>query len=316
MTSRRSFLLGAIALGGFGERAAAQEPRAPLTQDELKQWLEDRSNWGRWGADDQKGAVNLVTEAKKRQAASLVRSGRSVSLSREFEPAQQFIRRLDGDGDGPGAVIDYLGFIYHGYTTTHIDALCHVWGDNGIWNGRDPDDVIKTDGAHFGDVSAWSDGIVTRGVLLDVPRYRGTSHVSLDAPIHGSELEAIAKAQGVVIEPGDALLVYGGRPGYEAAGGDYTEPPRPGLHASCIKTVRDWDICILGWDLMDATDDDFPLAMHSVLHAYGVGLLDNAYLEGLANACIEENRYEFMLMVLPLRVPRGTGSPVNPVAMF
>lgn len=316
MTSRRSFLLGAIALGAFGGRSGAQERRTPPSKEEMGRWLTERSNWGRWGPDDEKGAVNLVTDAKRRQAASLVRTGRSVSLSRVFEPEQQFIRRFDGDEAGPGAVVDYLGFVYHGYTTTHIDALCHVWDGNGIWNGRNPDDVIKTDGAHFADVSNWSDGIVTRGVLLDVPKHRGTTHVTLDAPVHGWELEDIANAQGVVVEPGDALLVYGGRPGYEADGADYTVAPRPGLHASCVKTVRDWDISVLGWDLMDATDETNPLAMHSVLHAYGVGLLDNAYLEGVARACTEENRYEFMLMVLPLRIPRGTGSPVNPVAMF
>ena len=316
--NRRSFLLGTLALGGFATRGRAQERRDPPSEAELTRWLTDKSNWGRWGPDDEKGAVNLVTPAKRTQAAALVRKGRSVSLSRVFEPDQQFIRRFDMSETGAGGVVDYYGFMYHGYTATHIDALCHVWDGNGIWNGRDPDDVITTDGAHFGDVANYSDGIVTRGILLDVPKHRGSSHVTLDAPVHGWELETVAKAQGVVVEPGDALLVYGGRPGYEEAGGDYTKAPRPGLHASCVKTIRDWDISLLGWDLMDASDESYArrFTVHSVLHAYGVALLDNAQLDELARVCAEENRYEFMMMVLPLRVARGTGSPVNPVAMF
>lgn len=316
--TRRSFLLGTLALGGFAGTERSQEQPDPPSEAELSRWLTERSNWGRWGPDDEKGAVNLVTPAKRKQAASLVQKGRSVSLSRVFEPEQQFIRRLETGDDGSGTVIDYYGFIYHGYTTTHIDALCHVWDANGLWNDRNPDELIKTDGAHFGDVASWSAGIVTRGVLLDVPKHRGTTHVTLDEPVHGSELEDIASAQGVGVEPGDGLLVYGGRPGYEAAGGDYTQPPRPGLHASCVMTIRDWDISLLGWDLMDATDDTYEraFAVHGVLHAYGVALLDNAHLADVARACAEEGRYEFMLMVLPLRVERGTGSPVNPVAMF
>ncbi len=105
---------------------------------------------------------------------------------------------------------------------------------------------------------------------------------------------------------------------YENAGGDSTEGPRPGLHASCVKTIRDWDIALLGWDLMDATDDGYSrrFTVHSVLHAHAVALLDNAYLAELARVCTEENRYEFMITVLRLNVERGTGSPVDPLAMF
>jgi kynurenine formamidase len=277
-----------------------------------------RRNWGRWGADDQLGAVNLITAQKRAAAAALVKTGRTVSLSRVFAPDQHFIR-VNQRGTG-GSVVDYYGFLYHGVTVTHVDALCHVWDRNGMWNGRDPTKEIDTNGARFADITAFSGGLITRGVLLDVPRHRRTSYVSLDRPVTGAELEAIVKAQGVAVEPGDALLVYSGRDAFvrsESAYGPATSA-RPGLDVSCAKFIRDRDVAVLGWDMHDAMPDKagLPWPAHGVLYSYGVALLDNALLEPLAHACSEEQRYEFMFMALPLKIARGTGSPVNPIALF
>ena len=275
----------------------------------------DRRNWGRWGRDDQVGAINLITPEKRAAAAALVRTGRTVSLSRVFEPPQHFIQK-SSLGPGGGYVMDYLGFIYHGSTVTHVDALCHIWDDDGIWQGRDPDVEITTQGAQFGDITHWSGGIITRGVLIDVPRHRGTPHVSIDEPVQGSEIEAIARAQGVSVEAGDALLVHSGWGAYMASGDDGSRG-RPGLHPSCAEFIRDHDVALLGWDLMDARPaGDLPWPVHGVLFNFGVALLDNALLEPVAAACAEEERWEFLFQALPLRVARGTGSPVNPIAMF
>jgi kynurenine formamidase len=276
----------------------------------------DRRNWGRWGRDDQVGAVNLITPAKRVAATRLVKTGRPVSLSRVFEPEQHFIRLTTGE-DG-GSIIDYYGFIYHGQTVTHIDALCHVWDQHGMWNGRSPEKEIDTRGARFADITAWSGGLITRGVLLDVPRHRREPHVTMDNPVHGWELEEIARAQGVEVAPGDALMVYSGREAFVRGAGSYAGSSRPGLHASCAKFIRDHDVALLGWDMMDARPDGYGLRwpMHGVLFSYGVALLDNALLEPLAAACAEERRYEFMFMALPLKVARGTGSPANPIALF
>ena len=302
------------------------EHRLP-TREEIEGYLRDRRNWGRWGADDQVGAVNLITPAKRVQAASLVRSGRSVSLCREFpktpagnnlNPAQHFMRLLDR-GAGGGAAMDYYGISYHGVATTHLDSLCHVWNKDGMWNGRSPSQEIGFDGAHFGAITNWSSGIITRGVLLDVPRFRGEPFVTQDQPIHGWELEEIAQAEGVKLEAGDALIVYGGREAWDRVNPVWgSGPSRPGLHASCLPFVRDTDVSLLVWDMMDHTPNgyDIPWSVHGVIFAYGVGLVDNALLEPLAQVCAEEGRYEFMLMVLPLNVVGGTGSPLNPVALF
>jgi kynurenine formamidase len=144
--------------------------------------------------------------------------------------------------------------------------------------------------------------------------------VTLEKPVHGAELEAIANAQGVTVEPGDALVVYSGREAYQRANPTWSgyRGPNPGLHASCLPFLRDHDVAALAWDLMDATPNDYglPWTMHGAIPSYGIALVDNALLEPLATACAEEGRYEFMLTFAPLPVRGGTGSPVNPIALF
>lgn len=302
--------------------------RTVPTRDEVLGYLRERRNWGRWGVDDQKGAINLITPEKRVAAARLVQSGRAVSLSRPFpkvpgpgnpNPAQHYLQW--NDRNGRGGVVDYYGISYHGYVTTHVDALCHVWDEGGMWGGRTHDEALTTGGARWGDVEQWgAEGIVTRGVLLDIPRLRGEPHATLEKPVHGWDLEDAAAAQGVTVEPGDALIVYSGRESWQRANPQWSgyAPPSPGLHASCLPYVRDHDVALLGWDLMDQVPNEYNLAwtMHGALFAYGVALLDNCLLEPLADACTEAGRWEFMLTVAPLRVPGGTGSPANPIALF
>lgn len=304
------------------------ERRIP-TREEVLSYLRERRNWGRWGDRAAAGAINLITPQKRLEAVGLVRTGRTVSLSRPWpvtpsaenaRPALHYLFTVERPPGG-GAAMDFYGVAYHGTATTHIDALCHVWDEAGMWEGKRPEEVLAFGGARFGSVDQWSDGILTRGVLLDVPRHRGEPYVTLERPVHGWELEDIARQQGVEIRPGDALLVYSGREAYARDHGGVWAPlgqPRPGLHASCLPFIRDHDVAILGWDMMDAAPNEYglPWTMHGVIFAYGVALLDNCLLEPLAQVCAQEGRYEFMLTVNPLRVVGGTGSPVNPVAVF
>jgi kynurenine formamidase len=303
------------------------------SRKEIDALIRERSNWNRWGKDDQKGAINLITPAKIVAATRLVQKGRSVSLSREFPkepgpgnayPAQHYMRTVPR-GTG-GFAADYYGIFYHGVQSTHIDALCHTWDDNGMWNGRDPKKEVGFDGATFGGIEAWSEGIITRGVMLDVPRHRGTDSITFETPVHGGELEEICAKRNIKVEPGDAICVYSGRDVWQRAHPDsvYGRPfgggpiDRPGLHASCLKFLRDHDVAVLVWDMLDLMPNgyDIPWAVHAAIFAYGVALLDNAFLEGLAQACREEQRDEFMLVISPLRVKGGTGSPANPLAVF
>lgn len=318
------------------------EPRV----QEIWKLLRARSNWDRWGPDDQVGAVNLITGEKRRAAAGLVTEGRSISLARPYpkvpssanrHPAQHMVMSEVPRRTG-GMVMDYYGIAYHGLASTHIDALCHVWDQDGMWGGRLPIDVLGHDGVRWADIEQWSNGIITRGVLLDVPKFRGTDFVDSENPVHGSELAAIAAAGGIEIEPGDALVVYSGREAWSRARGEWGSDEvgpdgeegslrpglvegidRPGLHASCLEFISDSDCSMLVWDMMDATPIGYPdlaWAVHAAIWSFGVALVDNALLEPLSDACRESGRHEFMLTVAPLRVDGGTGSPVNPIALL
>ncbi len=266
-------------------------------------------------------------------ATRVVRNGRSVSLSRPFPkepgpnnayPAQHYMRTVPR-GKG-GFAADYYGIFYHGIASTHIDALCHTWDEGGMWNGRDPKKEVTFEGATFGGVEHWSEGIITRCVMLDVPRHRGVASVTQDAPVHGWELDEILSKRGIRLEPGDAVAVYSGRDAWQANNPDtpYGRPfgggpnIRPGLHVSCLPFLRDHDVSLLVWDMLDhlPIGYDIPWAVHAALFAYGVALVDNALLEPAAKACVEEGRDEFMLVIAPLRVVGGTGSPANPLAVF
>ena len=293
------------------------------TKEELQSYMRERRNWGRWG--DRGGAVNLITADKRLAAAQLVRNGRAVSLSRPWPvkptaenpfPAEHHV--LWTGGPSGGGSFDYYGIRYHGHSATHVDALCHVWDQDGLWQGRSASEVLRPDGASHGSVDEWSDGILTRGVLLDVPKHRGKPYVALGEPVHGLELEAIAKAEGLTLAPGDAVMVYSGREAYaKEHGGTWGgRPEMPGLHPSCLPFVRDNDISVLGWDMLDVAPNDYGFNVHNAIPAFGVVLLDNALLEPLSDACDQEERYEFMLTINPLVVIGGTGSPVNPIAVF
>ncbi len=299
------------------------------TEQEVLGYFEKCSNWGRWGADDSAGTVNLVTSEKRVEAANCVENGRAVSIARRWDtvgkpgnwnPAQHFVRSTEQFS------VDYIGILFHGYATTHVDALCHVFWEGKMYNGKPASDVTSL-GARSGDVSAWSTGITTRGVLLDIPKLRGADYVALEEPVRGYELLDAATAQGVELRPGDAVCVYSGREKYYAANPDRSPgvPPGPGLHADCAPVLKDADAAILSWDMMDATPNPYSifqapniaLPVHVLtIVQMGMPLLDNSLLEPLAEACAEEGRYEFMLTINPLHIKGGTGSPLNPVAIF
>ena len=309
--------------------------RPPPAKEEIESYLKDRRNWGRWGDDDDVGAMNLITPDKLLHAASVIKSGRSLSLSMFIpkepgpgnpNPAQHWMKARRIGGLGGGASMDFYGIAFHGMATTHLDAICHLWDENGLYNGKNPDEVISYDGAKFGAVTAWSDGIVTRAILIDVPKFRGEPYVALDKPLHAWEIEDICKAQGVAPEPGDALAFYCGREAWQEdnPGAGYGSNPKPGLHASCIEFIRDNDICLIAWDMQEAGPTgyegwDFPLSyspVHSIIYAFGASIVDNVALRPLAEALRAEGRSEFMLVVAPLKMAGGTGSPVNPIALF
>ena len=301
--------------------------------DDVLDYLRNASNWGRWGDRGRAGAVNLITPEKRRQAAELVRTGQAVSLSRpwatepseeNFRPAQRFTYTIDEFVGDWRSAHDYVGVAFHGLAHTHVDGLGHMWGPDGMWDGRDPSVEVRGEGVQYGGIEEWANGLTTRGVLLDIPRLRNAPYVTFDEPVHGYELREAAEDQGVEVRPGDAVLVYSGREKFaEDHDGRWAGHPDwpgrwPGLHASCLPFVRETDMAVLGWDMMDQWPNEYGLSMsvHAALFYFGVALMDNALLQPLAQACAKEQRYEFMLTLNPLMIPGATGSPANPVALL
>lgn len=306
------------------------------TEAQLQHLIADRSNWGRWGVDDQLGCLNLITPEKRIAAAGLVRHGRSVSLSRKVVPAEESeagavqcdvsLHHLD---ESSVVAMDYFGLSYHGFATTHIDALCHVSMDGQIWNGRQASEVLQGGGVSWGDIEQWRSGIVTRGVLLDVPGSRGTRYVTPEEPVTGAELEKIARSRGIALEPGDAVLVHSGRTAWnedrepwETLGPRWVDADasstRPGLHASCMEFLRDNDIAVLLWDMMDLAPSGYSLAwsVHGAIRAFGLALIDNVSFDEVLPVTTEFDQWEFLLVAAPLRVQGGTGCPINPLAIL
>jgi kynurenine formamidase len=305
---------------------AASRP-APTPQ-EYRAYRERFSNWGRWGPDDELGTLNHITDDVRRNAAALVREGRAVSLANPLATVQALpghrnntpaVHRMD---IGETGCSDYLGVSYHGFANTHIDGLCHIFTEDGRMFGGRPKSAVSSEGATANAIDNVRSGIVTRGVLYDVPRFRGVDHVSLSQPVHADELAAIAERQGIEPRAGDATLVHMGATAFWAAHPDFQPVwAAPGLHASAMEFLFEHNAALLGWDLMEAGGQDEyaapSLPIHSVAIPYmGLTLLDNANFDELAEACAAANRYEFLLMIAPLVVVGGTGSPVNPIAVL
>ncbi len=307
-----------------------------ITADWCLETFESVKNWGRWGPDDQMGALNYITPERRARAARTVRDGVTVSCSLDFPvvpsvenpvPARHHMLvagdALDAMGGDLEASLDYIGISFHGMATSHIDALCHVFVAETMYNGFPASDV-KSIGAMRNDIMVARDGITSRGVLIDVPRLQGKSWLELSERIRPADLEAAERAQGVRVEEGDVLLVSTGRDARRAAHGPWSPNGEglAGLHPTCIPWLHERRIAVLG---SDGVSDALPgLAVPSwsipvhqcCLVAMGVHLLDNLDLSRLSAACAERERWEFLFAVAPLRVRGGTGSPVNPIAIF
>lgn len=309
------------------------------TEADVVRMIETLSNWGRWGADDELGTVNLITPAKRRQAARLVEDGVSVTCSRPisteitadttFQPLRFMVDSGEGRDTAPPERIlerrgasEFIGMVFHGYTITHVDTPAHYFWQGRLYNGRSCNLVTSREGAQVESVDLLRDGVVSRGVLLDVAAVRGR-WLGAGEGVMPEDLEAAEKAQGVQVEEGDILLV---RTGYYAR--RLAEGPRnpirdgsPAVHVAAAPWLRERGVAMLG---SDTHNDIAPLpyprlgnALHIVaLVAMGLWLIDNANLEDLARACAARRRWAFMLTVAPLRLPAATGSPVNPIALF
>lgn len=304
--------------------AAAFPKRSPSTRAEFDRSFAEQRNWGRWGKDDRLGTMNLITDAKRRQAATLAKVGLSVSLSRDamlqeaLDNPRPFRREM-----APNFRSDTWTIAYHGEAVTHIDALCHFAHDGLLYNGV-PASASNEQGCALG-VDLLKNGIVTRGVLIDIPRLRGVEYLEPPTPVFPEEVEAWERRTGVRIGAGDAIFLRTGRWSRRAKIGAWRSLwNQPGFHASIGPWVRQRDVAIVGAEGIAEAKSDPPYFTDGVsqpLHEFliaglGMPIIDNVDLDVLARTAARLNRWEFMTVIAPLSVPGATGSPVNVIAVF
>ncbi len=302
------------------------DSRPPLAPSQVEAFHQTLSNWGRFGERDQLGALNWITDEKRAAAAGLVRSGRAVSCARSL-PTQ-----ASPDNPNPvahhmigthseGYAGDYFAIASHGFSTSHIDALCHIFHDGRIYNGYSTESVTAHGALELG-IHELRNGIVSRGVLLDIPRARGVEFLEAGEPIYPEDLEAAERDAGLQVERGDVLLIATGRWALREQRGPWDARQRiAGLDASCLPWLHEREIAALGSDgvsdVVPSRIEGLDLPIHTVaIVAMGLHLLDNLELTDLAAACGEASRWEFLLTIAPLILFRGTASPVNPIALF
>lgn len=322
-----------VLLYPLSSMAQETSTHAPITRVQFDALFEQVNNAKRWGDTDQKGTLNLITKDIRRMAATEVRDGVTVSMARELvggtgqdisEPMRlQFIALSDSIlGPADGSVMwamERMEFTYHGFTFTHIDAVSHMSYNDRIYNApaaAGPDGVPMQ-----GTVGEMRDGIVTRGVLVDVPRLRDVPFLAGDVTVTVADLEAWEEQSGVSVRDGDVLLIRSGLWARVAELGPGSPgDPVPRIHPTVANWLHERGVAALGADFNDGAPPLVP-GINAPLHvlalvAMGMPLFDNMDLEGLAREANTRSRYTFLFMAAPLNIRGGTGSPLNPLAVF
>jgi kynurenine formamidase len=293
---------------------------------EIVALFERCSNRGRWGEDDELGTLNYITDEKRRQAGTLVRLGRSVSIGRDLSTQADRLNvdplrhRMLFDQDPPVSALDSFELAPHGFAVTHLDAVSHVFWRGNSYNGRSARDVLHARGLLAGSVHAQREGIFTRGVLLDVAAARAVPYLQPTDTVTAADLDAAERLSGLRVESGDAVFVHVGLERREAEQGPEDPSVRAGLDAGCLPWLHEREVAVYSGDCVEKTpfhSDAVPLPLHQIgLVAMGLVLLDCPRLAGLVATCAELGRHDFLLTAAPLRIPGGTGSPVNPLCLF
>ena len=307
-----------------------------ITLEEFDRLYESVKNWGRWGAGDTLGTLNYITPEKIKAAVATVKAGRTVSMSLPVNtvagpdnprPAIHYMT-LDHNIDiGSGSqrfAKDFIGLDFHGDCHTHVDALCHVAYKGFLYNGV-PASSVTVCGAQKLDTTENAHGVVGRGVLIDVPRYRGVKWLEPGEAVTRAELEAVEKAHGLRLGEGDIMVFRTGHHRRRLELGVWDPSSggqgRAGLTPESITLLHERKVAAF---LPDGDGDPWPSCVPGLefpihvlqINAMGMLCADSLQFEDLVRVCAEEGRSEFLVMFAPLRVPGGTGSPFNPIAVF
>ena len=312
--------------------------RTAPTNDEFEAFKERFSNWGRWGDDDELGTLNNLSPELTKRALGLVEDGTTVSCAAPltFNQAELDVPRppvhymvgageayRPGDGPGRQVAMDFFGMIFHGHTVTHLDSHAHFMWDGHLYNGRPSSSVKISEGATEGDITVAHKGIVTRGILVDAARGRGVDFIERGDGVSLSDIEKAEKDGGFTVGKGDVLFLRTGQFGERQRSGpvDVNIAGSSGPLPELLPFFKERDIAVMGSDtgndVTPTQSDIFTNPVHQVfIPAMGGWILDNAWLDDLADECARRGRWEFLINILPLRLNNVTGSPVNPVAVF
>lgn len=300
-----------------------------VTKADVDEWMQTLSNWGRWGAEDQLGAINLITPETRLAAVKLVTQGVSVSLARDVEKEaavdnpRPFLHKMLNVGlDNPGQFVsDNYQVSYHGYAHTHMDSLCHMAFEGKMYNGFPQAEVVAEGAARLA-VTNFKQGIFGRAVLMDIPRLKGVDWLEPGTPIYPSDLDAWEQEAGISTGSGDIVLIRTGRWARRDKEGPWDVSSKSaGLHASAAKWLKDRDAAVLGSDAASDVSPSLVEGVNQPIHqlviiAMGMPIFDNLDLEAVAQEAARQNRWEFLLTAAPIAVGGGTGSPFNPIATF
>ena len=323
----------AAQLGGpYVVHPSTQTAERLVTLETLDRWAEELSNWGRWGPDDQRGTLNLITPEKTRRAAGLVREGLTVTLQHTpfgksgsdtgtFGENYHRMIRLDPVTGLPPSALDRIGLSLHDGLNSHLDALCHYADREGrVYNGYPQN--LNAAGCHDLAIDRMGPAYVTRGVLVDMPLLKGVDWLEPSTPIYAEDLEEWERFAGIEIGPGDALLIRTGRWAKRAADGPWAYGQGgAGLHASVLPWLRERDVALLAGDAVNDVQPSGVRGMRRPIHTLtqvnlGLPIADNAYLEDVAREAQRLGRWEFMFNLHIMSIQGGTAAPFNANATF
>ncbi len=313
-----------VALALFSVTLSAQAPKT--SKDDVNRWMTELSNWGRWGKTDQIGTLNLITADKRRQALKLVRDGVSVSLAHTIdkEKAADNPRPLGQEMtlDAGGHAMDLYTIWYHGSVITHIDSLCHYSFEGKIFNGFERSVTAFANGCPNNGIENQKNGIMTRGIIVDLPRMKHVPYLEPGTPVYASDLEAWEKYAGIKIGSGDAVFLRTGRWVQRAQKGPWNvAASAAGFHASVMPWLKQRDVALLGNDAVNDVQpsgiDGSPRPIHQLaIVALGLPLIDVMDLDAAADVAARLHRWDFLLTAAAVPVLGGTGFPLNPIATF
>lgn len=320
--------------------APEQETTTMLSLDEVRQLGIQHRRWGKWGAEDELGAMNFVDRSVVKKAASLVRSGEVISCAMPYDqtgPQTGYLGRhnpihymiQDGGDVQMGVQQDFKGLRYADdaismplQSGTHWDALSHIFFDDQMYNGFGLEHVSSS-GARKNALETMREQLTGRGVLLDFPRFKGVDHLAPGYGISSEDLAQCAESQGVQVGRGDIILLRTGHLASSRARGwdGYAGGDAPGLNLDSATFITEREVAAIasdtwGVEVRPNESDGVAQPLHVVLLVNaGVVFGEMWDLERLAAACAQDGRYEFLLVASPLPFTGAVGGPLNPIVI-